>query len=324
MTFYKNKNILVAGGTGLIGTPLVNILLENSARVRVASLDDSSKANPESDFLKLDLTNFDNCLEACSGMDYVFNLLCAKGSPKTTIERPASLLVPALQFNTNLMEAARLSGVDRYLFTSSIAVYSTADIFYEDDVWKTNVSEKDKFGGWEKRTGELQAEAYQIEFGWDKISIVRPSNVYGPHDNFDSPNAMVVPSLIKKASLRENPFNIWGDGSQIRDFIYSEDVADGMLFIMKNGINKPVNLGSGIGHSIKSLVEIILNHYGYIPKIIFDSSNPSGDKKRVLNTERAKEYGFSPKTSFDKGIKKTIEWYEKNKDSNKCRYDIFN
>ena len=165
-------------------------------------------------------------------MDIVFNLAGVKGSPAMANERPASFLVPTITFSYNMMEAARREGVERYLYTSSIGVYAPAEYFREDDVWKTFPSPHDRFAGWAKRMGELQAEAYKIEYGWDKISIVRPANVYGPYDNFDPANAMVIPSLIYRALDGEAPLTVWGDGTPIRDFIHARDVARGMMLMV--------------------------------------------------------------------------------------------
>ncbi len=324
MNIYKDKKILVTGGTGLIGRPLVEMLIEAGAKVRIASLDDPSRAHPEAEFKRVDLTKFDNCLEVCEGMDYVFNLVGIKGSPAMAAKKPASFFVPTILFDTNMMEAARRCKVERYLFTSSVGVYSPAEIFYEDDVWKTFPSENDRFAGWAKRMGELQAQAYKIEYGWDKISIVRPANVYGPYDNFDPANAMVIPSLIKRALDGENPFTVWGDGSAIRDFINAKDVARGMMLVVEKGITEPVNLGSGEGVSIKKIVEIITDNMETKPEVVWDISKPSGDKKRLLDMSRAKTLlGFEPKISIEEGIREVMDWYLKNKDIADKRYNVF-
>jgi len=326
MRFYENKKVLVTGGTGLIGKPLVELLLKQGAKVRIASLDDPSRAHPEAEFKKADLTKFDNCMEVCEDIDFVFHLAGIKGSPKMSRENPASFFTPVILFNTNMMEAARLNKVGRYLYTSTVGVYSPAEVFYEDDVWKTFPSENDKFPGWAKRIGELQAEAYKIQYGWDKIAIVRPANVYGPYDNFDLENAMVVPSLIKRAVDGENPFVVWGDGSPIRDFIHSRDVASGMLLALEKcpGPEKPINLGSGRGYSIKELAEIIVNNLKNKPKIEWDTSKLSGDKKRLMDISRAKEIlGWQPQISLQEGVRKTMEWYKKNKEIVGKRYNIF-
>ena len=323
MSFYKNKKVLVTGGTGLIGRPLVEMLIKRGAKVRIASLDDSSRAHPEAEFKQVNLTRFENCMEVCEGMDFVFHLAGIKGSPAMTMKKPASFFVPTISFNTNMMETARQCGVERYLYTSTIGVYSPAEVFYEDDVWKTFPSKNDKFAGWAKRMGELQAEAYKIEYGWDKIAIVRPANVYGPYDNFNPNNAMVIPSLIKRTLDGENPLIVWGDGSPIRDFIHAKDVARGMLLALEKGVGHPINLGSGIGVSIKKIVEIIVNNMKIKPKVFWDTSKPSGDKKRLMDISRAKAIGFQPMISIEEGIKKVMDWYQENRDIVNKRYNVF-
>ena len=324
MKDFNGKKVLVAGGTGLIGLPLVELLFREGAHVRVASLDDPSRAHPDSEFRRVDLTEFSNCLESCSGVDYVFNLLCVKGSPAVTALRPASFLVPHLRFNTNLMEAARQCEVKGYLFTSSLAVYSPSPIFREDDVWETFPSENDRFAGWAKRMGELQAEAYQIEYGWDDVAVVRPANIYGPYDNFDLENAMVIPSLIKRAVDGENPFRVWGDGTQRRDFLHAMDAAAGLLVVAKSEERRPVNIGSGQGVSISELVEVISKNLSSPLHVEWDESKPSGDRERVLDVSRAHAIGFKPSVSLKEGIASTMEWYRNNRGLLQGkRYDVF-
>ena len=323
MSFYKDKNVLVTGGTGLIGMPLVKKLSELGAKLTVVSLDKSPDLDKSINFVNLDLRSFDNCLKACADQEIVFNLIGVKGSPKMTLENPASFFIPTITFSINMMEAARQSGVQRYLFTSSIGVYQPADIFIEDDVWSTFPSENDRFAGWAKRMGELQAQAYEIQYKWDKISIVRPANVYGPHDSFDPQNAKVIPSLINRATMGERPLTVWGDGSPIRDFIYSEDVADGMLEVVRQGYNKPINLGSGTGVSIKEIATSIAKKMPDECEIVWDVSKPSGDRKRLMNTDRAKSIGIQPKISLDEGVESTIQWYNKHNDRNTGRYNAF-
>lgn len=320
---YSGKKVLVTGGTGMIGRQLVELLIQAGAQVSIASLDDPSRAHPKANFKQFNLMKFDNCLEACQGMDYVFHLAGIKGSPKMTTEKPASFFVPTITFNTNMMEAARQAKVERYLFTSTIGVYSPATIFYEDDVWKTFPSENDKFAGWAKRMGELQAEAYKIEYGWDKIAIVRPANTYGPYDNFDLNNAMVIPSLIKRAVDGEDPLVVWGDGSSVRDFIHARDVARGMMNALEVCPGYPINLGSGQGHTVKEIVEIIVNNLEKKPRIVWDTSKPSGDKMRVMDVKKAHGLGWKPEVPLMDGIKEVMGWYKDNKGLLEKRYNVF-
>ena len=222
------------------------------------------------------------------------------------MEAPASFSVPMIQFNANMIEAAYNADVEWFLYTSSVGVYHPTDVFVEDDVWKTFPSENDWYAGWAKRIGEMNVQAYMKEHNWNKCSIVRPANVYGPNDNFGE-WSMVVPSLIKKAH-ENDVLEVWGDGSPIRDLIYSEDVARGMLHMVENEVTEPVNLASGTGVTIKDLAFIICEYFNV--GLSFDESKPNGDMKRILSTERAESYGFKPQVSLDEGIHRTINWYK--------------
>ena len=298
MINFNDKNILVTGANGMIGKQLVEIL----------KTEYSPRYISEVDLPLYDLRSRQDCETICDGQDVVFHLAGIKGSPQRCMESPASFSVPMIQFNANMIEAAYNSDVDWFLYTSSVGVYHPAEVFEEDDVWKTFPSENDWYAGWAKRIGEMNVQAYVKEYDWNKCSIVRPANVYGPNDNFGK-WSMVVPSLIKKA-IENDLLEVWGDGSPIRDLIYSEDVARGMIHMVQNKVTEPVNLGSGTGVTIKQVAEIISEYFN--KEIIWDETKPMGDKKRLMDMSRARSYGFEPKTSFKEGIIKTIEWYKEN------------
>jgi len=319
---FKNQKVLVTGGGGMIGRSLVKFLLEKGANITIADLTQPSDLPSGVNYIKVDLRYFDQCENICNGMDYVFNLVGIKGSPKICAEQPADFMVPMLQFNTNMMEAARRANIKWYLYTSSVGVYAPAEVFKEDDVLNTVPSPNDKFAGWAKRMGEMQAEAYSIQYGWNKVSIVRPANVYGAYDNFNPANAMVVPSLIRKA--QENDIlEVWGDGSTIRDFIHADDVALGMIFAVENQITQPLNLGSGKGYSIKEVVDMIVKHANKNLTVRWLTDKPAGDKIRLFDVTRAKSYGFDISVSLDEGVKKTTEWFLNNKEILDKRYNAF-
>lgn len=322
--FFHNKKVLVTGGTGLIGMQLIELLKKEGAIITVVSLD-KIKNSINCRFVKSDLRYLNNCMKVCKNKDVVFHLAGIKGSPKMAIEKPASFMVPTIMFSFNMMEAAKRNNVKNYLFTSSIGVYAPKPKFVEEDVWSTFPSENDKFAGWAKRVSELQAEAYRIENNWTNISIVRPANVYGPFDNFDEKTAMVIPSLIKKALNSKKYLHVWGDGSPIRDFIYSKDVARGMMQAVKNNEQGPINLGSGSGVKISKIANLVAKNVPNGPlKIVWDKSKPSGDKIRLMDTKKAKKMGFIPKTKLEEGIKKTIKWYLKEGSSfSKNKYNSF-
>jgi GDP-L-fucose synthase len=319
----RGKKVLVTGGTGMIGRYLVDKLINKECQVTVVSLDSPEDLPDSVAFKKLDLTSLTNCIEACEGQDFVFNLVGIKGSPKMSRDRPASFMVPMLMFNTAMMEAAMRCNVKWYLYTSSVGVYHPAEVFKEDDVWKTFPSDNDKHPGWAKRIGELQADAYRIQYGRDNISIVRPANVYGKWDNFDPENAMVIPSIINRISSGENPLVCWGDGTPIRDFIYAGDCADAMIHLVESGVTEPVNLGSGNGVSIKEVAEAIRDNYDKNIPIEWDVSKPKGDARRLMDTTRAESYGFKCSTNLKDGIKETIDWFLDNRELYKKRNNYF-
>lgn len=327
-SIYKNKRVLVTGGTGMVGVQLVKLLQGEGARVRVASLDTASPFGKEGRDIEFDYGNLMDwafCQRVTKGMDYVFHLAGIKGSVGVGATKAASFLVPHLLMNTLVMEAARQEGIERYLYTSSIAVYHPTELFKEDEAWDGPPHPTDRFAAWAKRMGELQAEAYQIEHGWGQIAIVRPANVYGPHDNFNPETAMVVPALIARAASGEDPLVVWGDGTAVRDFVFSRDVARGMLLALEKSANCiPVNLGSGRGVSISQLVDAVLGCFPNPPQVSWDTSKPAGQPVRLMDTSRASELlGFRAQTSIQEGVRETIEWYLPNADNQSSRYNVF-
>ena len=293
---FKDKNILVTGGNGMVGRALVRLLKKESPKkITIADL-------PE-----YDLRERIDCQEACEGQDIIFHVAGIKGSPQRCMESPASFSVPMIQFNANMVEAAFNADVEWFLYTSSVGVYHPADVFVEDDVWKTFPSENDWYAGWAKRIGEMNVQAYMKQNDWNKCSIVRPANIYGANDNFGQ-WSMVVPSLIKKAvESKDGTLKVWGDGSPIRDLIYADDVARGMMYMVENKVTDAVNLGSGTGVTIKRVAEIVSDYFDL--EIEWESDKPMGDSKRVMDTSHAESYGFKAETSFEDGIVKTIKWY---------------
>ena len=314
--------ILVTGGTGMIGRYLVEELINKGNSVKVASLDGKELCHKEAEYQFLDLRNFENCLEVCKGMDEVYHLAGVKGSPKMCREKPADFFVPTITFSINMMEAARRCKVKKYLYTSSVGVYQPAEIFNEDDVWKTFPSENDKFAGWAKRMGELQSEAYLKQYGDCFYGIVRPGNVYGRYDNFDSETGMVIPSLISRIFSGENPLKVWGNGREIRDFIHASDVASAMEFVMNNEIEKPVNVSNGNPVRISDLVSLISKNFEDAD-YLFTNAGDTGDSKRYMNTNLIKSYGWEPSISLSEGIEDTIEWYKSEGYKGYQRYNAF-
>jgi len=317
---FSGKNVVVTGGTGLIGRQIVDILCDAGACVKIVSLDEI-KVDDRAEHILGDLTDYEFCRHITKGMDFVFHVAGIKGSIEVTKTKPASFFVPLLMFNTNMLEAARVNKAKKVVYTSSIGAYSSAEVFKESQ--DPQGPPMDMFPGWAKRMAELQVQAYKIQHGLDNFSIVRPCNVYGPGDNFDPKNAMVIPTLMYRILCKEDPVLIWGDGTAIRDFAYSRDVAEGVILGLYHGTNsKFVNLGSGRGYSIKELVETLGSFLNFNYK--FDTTKPSGFPRRVMDISLAKELiDYNPSTSLEEGLKQTWDWFVKNQDEYLKRKNYF-
>ncbi len=319
--FFKSKNCLVTGGTGMIGREVAKLLVDAGANVKVISLD-NIKIHEKIDHVYGDLTDFTFCKDQMKDMDCVFHVAGIKGSIKVTVEKPASFFVPLMMFNTNVLEAARINNVQRLVYTSSIGAYSSNEIFIESDE-DDQGPPMDMFPGWAKRMAEMQIKAYQIQYGLDNYSIVRPCNVYGPGDNFDPENAMVIPSLMSRIRSGENPMIIWGDGSAVRDFAFCRDVAEGTIQALYYGTKaKYLNLGSGIPVTIKELVETLSSFLDF--EFEFDKTKSSGFPKRLMDISLAQEMiHYNPQTSLLDGLKETWEWFLKNQDEYMFKKNYF-
>ncbi len=301
--------ILITGASGMVGKHLVDMCLDKGYYVRATDIryDDRYDIYVKNfEFYQADLRDFDDCKNVVTGMDAVFQVAGVKGSPKRAAEQPNDYFTPMLQMNTNMAEAARLQGVDWYVYTSTVGVYQPAEVFKEDDVWKTYPSENDKYAGWVKRLGELQLDCFETHYGLKNYSIVRPANIYGEYDEFGE-ESTVIASLVKKG-CNDKLLSVWGDGTPIRDFIHAEDVARGILMSYENKITEPINLGSGDGVRIKDIASIVATHYG--KEIEYDTTKPNGDNKRLMDMTRANSYGFYPEVDLETGIKRVIKYYE--------------
>lgn len=317
---FSGMNVLITGGTGLIGRQVVNILCDAGANVRVVSLDKIT-VNSKAVHINGDLTSFDFCKYVTKDMDFVFHIAGIKGSIDVTKTKPASFFVPLLMFNTNVLEACRLNRVIKVVYTSSIGAYASAEVFIESE--NAEGPPMDMFPGWAKRMAEMQIRSYGIQYGLDNYSIVRPCNVYGPGDNFDPANAMVIPSLMYRIYKKEDPILIWGDGRAVRDFAYSLDVAEGTISALHYGTKGQfVNLGSGQGYSIRELVETLRSFVDF--NYEFDTTKSSGFPKRVMDISLARKLiDYNPTTTLIEGLKKTWEWFIQNHDEYLSKVNYF-
>jgi len=308
---FKGANIVVTGGTGLIGRQAVDILCNADCEVTIVSLD-KINVNPNAKHVYGDLSSFEFCKKITKDADFVFHIAGVKGSIDVTKSKPASFFVALIMMNTNMLEACRINKVKKVVYTSSIGAYASAEVFKETE--NLEGAPMDLAPGWAKRMAELQIQTYKTQYGLENFAIVRPCNVYGPGDNFDPNNAMVIPSLMYRIYHKENPLMVWGDGSAVRDFAYSKDVAEGIILTLYHGTGGGfVNLGSGKGYTIKELVETLHSFIRFDFK--FDTSKSSGFPKRIMDISLARELiHYNPITSLLDGLKQTWDWYINNQD----------
>lgn len=322
--FFKNKKVLVAGGTGLVGIQVLKRLSELGAIVTSVSLDKIKLNLKNVRFLKYDLREYSNCDKLTKQKDIVINLAGVAGSPQITRLKPRSIFTPNILFALNLLEASIKNNIKIYLYTSSYGVYNPAGRMSEaQDLWSKNLSPNDLYGGWAKRTAELHIKSIKTENKKMIIPIVRPSNIFGPYANFDKENSMVVPSLINKISASSKFVKLFGDGTQIRDFVYSKDVAEMILNIISKKLDGIFNIGTGKGITIRELANKIKKLSNSKSKLIFQKKTFSGDKKRILDIRKIKENKIFINTNFDIALEETIDWYLKNKKKYKKRYNSF-
>ena len=312
----SKSTVLVTGASGLIGTHLVERMLDRGARVRavIHKREPYFKGEENLEVVSGDLTDPAFCNRVCSGVDQVYHLAVETGSIAKNSLHPASIMTPTVLMDFNMLKSAHDNSVDNYLYSSCACVYpADVDDMVEDSAWSGPPPVRHETISWSKRIAELQCKSFFGEFG-DHITIVRPSNTYGPYDLFDEENSHVISAFVKRAFERADPFVIWGDGEQVREFVYAPDVAEGMVLAMgRNTKADPINLAGGTSVKIKDLAEMIFNITGFSPKIQFDSSKPSGHMRRVLNNSKARqELGFEAKTSLEEGLEKTISWYGQN------------
>ena len=256
------KKYLVTGCNGLVGTKVVNYLHndENNFVVGIDIKLDKDNVPIGSDnfmFFNIDITDREkiDALFDEYQFDGVINCFGIKGSPIRAKEKPLDFLEPSIKVNTNIIENSHKH--DCWLvFMSSVGVYEPAEEFIEDTVWKTLPSPNDWFPSWSKRIPELYLEAYKVQHGYDRWTIVRPANIFGEYDNFGD-GATVIGATCSKVYESDGEIEAWGDGTPTRDFIYAGDVADGCIKCLEDELHITTNLGSGEEISIKRMIETV-------------------------------------------------------------------
>ena len=317
--YFKDKKIVVTGGSGFIGSHFLLELVKRGAKVKTHTY--HSPLQVKSDNIEIipniDLTKLEDCIKLVEGADYVIHCGGKVAHPSTV---PTDVQIGLAQLNLigNVLEACAKTGVKKFLDLNSSTGYP--DIrkpLTEDEYW-VDEPYKSYYGyGWMRRYREKLME-HVSKFSGLHIALARCTAIFGPYDNFNLKTCHVVPALIKRHLSGENPFIVWGSPNVVRDFLYVKDVVNGALLILEKGESmRPYNLGYGGGITIGEIVDSILKVTGKTPEVIWDETKPTTIPFRAVSTERIQtELGFKPIYTFEEGIKETINWYINNKVTN--------
>jgi GDP-L-fucose synthase len=310
--FYAGRRVYVAGGTGLIGSHVVEELVKRGADVRFSVHRRPSPfevverwAEPYANF---DLQRSQDCNQAVAGMNVVFNCAGLSGGMGRMARDPMPMFEVPLLINTQLLAAARRAGVEYYALASNASVYPDMD-YPAHEMHGTRGPGSENVAGNAKRIMEHQCDIYNAEAAL-KVAIVRGGAAYGPRDYFDAENSHVIPSLVARAVARQDPFEIWGDGTPTRDFTHARDIARGLLWAVETlPYCRPVNIATGVATSIKQAATTALWAAGHDTLIKTGSRERNGTQVKLLDVFLARGLGFECKTTLADGMKETVEWY---------------
>jgi GDP-L-fucose synthase len=314
--FFKNKLVVVTGGSGFVGTHYLQALLDRGAIVRTHTHESPLQVQDKrlEVIPNIDLTNIDDCLRLTEGADYVVHS-GGKIAHPSTVPTDIQISMQNIMVLGNVLDASQRNGVKRFLDLNSSTGYPdrrypiTENEFWDEEPYKAY------FGyGWMRRYREKLME-HVFKFSGMEIALARGTAIYGPNDNFNPKTCHVVPALIKRVLDDENPFVVWGSPGVVRDFLYVKDVVKAALLVLEKGESmRPYNVGSGTAITVGEIVDAILKATGKTPEVCYDETKPTTIPFRMASTERIRtELGFEPDYTFEEGIKETVRWYKANK-----------
>ena len=305
--YWAGKRVLVTGGAGFLGSYVLECLQERGCRDPFVPRSREYDLRQEPHIVRL--------LEQARP-DVVLHLAAVVGGIGANRENPGRFFYENLLMGVQLMEQARRFGVGKFVTVGTVCSYPkfAAVPFREEDVWNGYPEETNAPYGLAKKMLLVQGQAYRQQYGFGSIYLLLV-NLYGPRDNFDPATSHVIPALIKKCvdavDAGDDTITVWGTGKATREFLYAGDAAEGIVLAAERyDGDEPVNIGAGAEISIRDLVELIARLTGFEGKIVWDASKPDGQPRRCLDTTRAEKYfEFRARTSFEVGLKQTIEWY---------------
>ena len=305
--FWKDKKVLVTGGTGFLGTHLV-------VRLRGMGADVTVPLHSDYDFVDVDQVR--RLYQDFPVTEIVIHLAAKVGGIGANREHPGSFMYDNLMMGVQLMHEAYRAEIPKFVALGTVCAYPkyTPVPFKEEDLWNGYPEETNAPYGLAKKMMLVQSQGYREEYGFNSIFLL-PVNLYGPGDNFDPASSHVIPALIKKCvdavEKGDDEIIVWGTGSASREFLFVEDAAEAILLAAeKYNQSDPINIGSSYELTIKELIGIIVEATGFKGKITWDATKPDGQPRRKLDVSKAeKEFGFKSFTNFEDGLKKTINWY---------------
>ena len=309
--FWQDKRICVTGGAGFLGSFVLKALEQRGAgEVFVPRIENYDLVS---------LQDIQRLLDD-SRPDIIIHLAALAGGIGANRARPADFFYINLMMGVQLIHAAWMRGVKKFVSIGTVCAYPkfTPIPFREENLWDGYPEETNAPYGLAKKMLLVQSQAYREQYGYNSIYLL-PVNLYGPRDNFDLETSHVIPALIRKCleaqERGDKEVLLWGDGSPTREFLYAGDAADGILTATEfYDSSEPVNLGSGQEISIKDLAEMIARLTGFEGSIVWDTTKPNGQPRRALDTSRAEKFfGWRASTSFEEGLRQTIEWYKHNR-----------
>jgi GDP-L-fucose synthase len=304
-SFWQGKKILVTGGKGFVGYHVVNNLIKKRGVDGKQIIITNAQKN--------DLRDFVNAKKVVKGTDIILHLAADVGGLLYSTTHSATQLRNCLLMDLNIFQAAAQEKVEKLVAISSSVAYpaNSPSPLKESDFFLGPPAASAYGFGFAKKVSAVLAQVYHQEKKLKTVVLI-PNNAYGPGQDFNLESGHVIPSLIYKC-LTKKSLNVWGDGKAIRDFLYVEDFAEGVLLAAEK-LNEPelINLGSGTGTSVKELVKLIVKLTKFNGIITFDKKKPRGQAKRTVDIKRAKKLlGFRPRWTLEKGLKQTITWIKK-------------
>ena len=314
MDFFTGKKVLVAGAAGFVGSHLTQRLVNSGAIVR-GTLHKSTPLLEINgvEYIKTNLETVGDCELATKNIDYVFMCAANSSGAEVMTKTPLVHLTPNVIMNSQMLAASYKNSVKKFCFISSNTVYPLTDFAVSEDDVNGVFFEKYFIVGWMKRFSEIMCEMYATKISKPMPTlIVRPGNLYGPFDKYKKKESKVIAALIRRAFEKENPFEVWGDGEDIKDFLFIDDFIDALLEIFPRTSDFDIfNIASGVPITIKEVLKHIIDisNNGVI-EVNFDTTKPTMIPKRMIDISKInKLIGWYPKTSITQGLKLTFDWY---------------